>query len=67
MNKMSAFASKLVDLRSCFVEDGQNYTKVRVARAAGVFLSQPIKLLSISIYFLWNIPSLRLASCHFFP
>ena len=34
MNKMSAFASKLVDLRSCFEEDGQNYTKVRVARAA---------------------------------
>ena len=34
MNKMSVFASKLVDLRSCFVEDGQNYTKVRVARAA---------------------------------
>ena len=34
INKMSAFASKPIDLRSCFVEDGQNYTKVRVARAA---------------------------------
>ena len=34
MNKMSAFASKPIDLPSCFVEDGQNYTKVCVARAA---------------------------------
>lgn len=36
MNIISALASKLVDLRSCFVEDGQNYTKVRAARAARV-------------------------------